>query len=98
MNQHFNPAAFVTEQFNAMSMADRCRVLDELHQIVGPCAPVPAFEDIADEAKFWARQCDQRTLTIFFDAIFQAFEPERQEAARKYLAKREAGKAEPRGG
>lgn len=88
MNQHFDPSTFILDQFQALGPADRCRVLDMLHQVVGPCAPIPAFEDIGAEARDWAALCDDKTLTIYFDAIAQRWlqsSPGRVSAAASYL-------------
>lgn len=88
MSLDFDPATFILEQFESMGAADRCRVLDTLHHLVGPCAPIPAFEDIAAEARDWAALCDDKTLTIYFDAIVQRWlqsSPARVAAAATYL-------------
>ena len=87
MTFDFDAQTFILEQFEALGHADRCRVLDMLHQVVGPCAPVPAFEDIGAEARDWAALCDDKTLTIYFDAIWQRFDESRKEAARGYLCR-----------
>ena len=94
MTLDFDPSTFILEQFESMSAADRCRMLDMLHQVVGPCAPVAAFEDIGAEARDWAACCDDKTLTIYFDAIAQRWlqsSPGRVSAAASYLN----GKARP---
>ena len=89
MNGEFCPGEFILAQFESMGAADRCRLLDAMHDIVGPCAPIPAFEDIAGEAQSWAALCDDKTLTIFMDAIVQRWlqtSPARVKAASQYLA------------
>ena len=93
MNQHFDPSVFILDQFQALGPSDRCRILDMLHQVVGPCAPIPAFEDMTAEARDWAALCDQKALTIYFDAIWQAFDESRKEAARGYLCVERKGPA-----
>jgi len=89
MNGDFDSGQFILAQFEGMTAADKCRLLDALHDIVGPCAPIPAFEDVGLEAQSWAALCDDKTLTIFFDAIVQRWmrtSPARVKAASQYLA------------
>lgn len=98
MNDHFDPFEPTLSMFQQLGRGDRCRALDAMHQIIGPVAPVPALEDITDEARFWAATLDQKTLSIFFDATFQALDPARQKAAIEYLNKLECKKKPPQSG
>lgn len=101
MNQHFDPATFILDQFDALGRADRCRVLDKLLQSVGPDAPIPVFEDVRADADGWAALTDLRTQSVYMVAMWAAWPAEKQQECIDWMVKnkkREAGKAEPRGG
>ena len=98
MNQHFDPATFILDQFESMGRADRCRVLDMLHQVVGPMAPIPAFEDVRADADDWAALTDTQTQTVYMVAMLDRWNAEKLNGLRKWLDEQEARKAEPRGG
>ena len=102
MNDHVSISGMVMDMWRTQGRADRCRTVDSMVAELGPCAPIPQFEDVAEDARHWAAMADDKTRAIVLDAIFQALSPERQQAAAKYmtefLAKLEAGKAEPRSG
>jgi hypothetical protein len=97
MNDHVSIGAMVMDMWRTLGRADRCRSVDAMVAELGPCAPIPQFEDVAEDARHWAAMADDKTRAIVLDAIFQALSPERREAAAKYMVK-EVGKTEPRSG
>lgn len=94
MNNPVDMFEFTITGFQTLGGADQCRALDNMHEIVGPRAPIPHFVDMEDEAKFWAESVDQETLKIFFKAISRALTPEHRKAGAEFMIK-EASKSAP---
>ena len=97
MNDQVSIGGMVMDMWRTMGRADRCRAVDAMVSELGPCAPIPQYEDVAEDARNWAARADDKTRAIVLDAIFQSFSTERRQAAAKFMVK-EAGKETPQSG
>lgn len=78
---------------------DRCLLVDAIVDELGPYAPIPAFEDVRDDAVHWLESVPKKVRTTYLIELWHALPPEGQRAAEKFFAenrKEEARKAEAR--